>query len=243
MSLSKPIPYVYVLTDDRAYKNGQGIYVRAYKIGKSENGKERIKDLSKQETFCNEKIEVGLYIKTTNPQLETELHRHFKQQRVQSTREWFLIELSEIKEFLKNRDDCSLETFNNEKVEINYNHYIRSTGKELNATSGNVLTRIPLLRSYLNKNPFSTGNQIIKQLDCYSKGDLKYDIEHLYFECISDSCEICGTDTDVGWFCKHSRLCTECAGGGVKDCYECNPNGELYTVETDLNGQPQMVFG
>ena len=74
--------------------------------------------------------------------------------------------------FLENREDCSLETFNNEKVQINYNHYIRSTQKELNATTCKVNTRVSLLRNYLNRNPFCTGNQIIKVFDCYNKADL-----------------------------------------------------------------------
>jgi hypothetical protein len=56
-----------------------------------------------------------------------------------------------------------------------------------------------------------------------------------------DICEVCG-DEEASLFCLHRTLCVECAGSGLINCVDCNPNNRFYIVDCDIAGKPKIKF-
>jgi len=54
-------------------------------------------------------------------------------------------------------------------------------------------------------------------------------------------CDVCG-DVEASLFCLHRTLCVECAGSGLINCVDCNPNNRFYIVDCDCFGNPKIKF-
>lgn len=91
--------HTYCITDGRAYCDEDGVYKRAYKIGKAQDPVERTRNLRKQETFLDEKFKCEFVIKSNVTELEPMFHRKFSKYRVSGLREWFIAPLEKIIEY------------------------------------------------------------------------------------------------------------------------------------------------
>ena len=189
--------YVYIITDGRYYEFPGGILERAIKIGKTDQYYSRFLGLQSEQSFLNSQFKILLLVKLENKswmnKLETSLHHRFNYCRIVSSKEWFYMNsIDKVVEYIKNI--FSLQTnviLYRTQEEINtiykkMENYMNSPlkiGKNPNKQKSGlkVKKRVLYIQSLIQQNEFITPNQVIEQLDDYSKADLRYDIQNGYF--------------------------------------------------------------
>ncbi len=189
--------YIYVITDGRYYQCADGIMKRAIKIGKTDQYYSRFLGLQSEQSFLNSQFKILLLVKLENKSwmtmLESALHKNFREHRVATSKEWFLMnEINDIIAYIINNFSKKTNVIiyqTQQEISSVYKqmeHYMNSPLKigknpEQQRSGLKVKNRVLRIQKLIRENNNITPNQIIIQLKDYNKADLRYDIQNGYF--------------------------------------------------------------
>ena len=205
--------YVYCITDNRLYLDSNGVARLAYKIGKADDAAGRTHELRSRETFIDERFTCVFLIKSENNALEPQFHRQFQQHRVSNMREWFIAPIEHVigyaDEVCSDTGSVFVDYANYIESEKNPKNMVESikngsaldreivfTNKAFQTqTRQHIKERIGMIeKEILHCNDKLTVRDLLNlnltalngkgEMKPYKKGDLYYDIEHLYLEIV-----------------------------------------------------------